>query len=102
MSCQGGAAGEGLLAVGVWTLVRSLAGVDAAMPSQGAGVTEGLSRSEWMYPEQRSYLATSLAHVRLVTGVDTCVYSQGRPLDELLATVGPLAHMGSLAAVDAF
>jgi hypothetical protein len=49
-----------------------------------------------------TYLATSLAHVRLLARVDARVNRQGTPLNELFAAAGMLADMGSDAAVDAF
>lgn len=39
---EGGTTSESLLACGVWALVRSLSRMDAAMPSQRAGITKGL------------------------------------------------------------
>ncbi len=42
VTSQGGATRESLLTVGVRALVGSLARVDAAVTSQGAGVTEWL------------------------------------------------------------
>lgn len=49
MTCESGAAGEGLLAVGVGALVRPLAGMRAAMTRERAAVTEALSHivSQW-------------------------------------------------------
>jgi hypothetical protein len=49
-----------------------------------------------------AYLSATLAHVRLLTGVDALVHSQGGALDELLATVGVVAHVRTDAAVNAF
>jgi hypothetical protein len=49
-----------------------------------------------------SYLSTSLAHVRLLSGVHALVDSQRGPLDELLAAVGVVAHVGANATVDTF
>lgn len=49
-----------------------------------------------------AYLATALAHVRLLARVNTLMHRQGRTLDELLAAVGVVAHMGADAAVDTF
>lgn len=48
-----------------------------------------------------AYLATALAHVRLLSRVNTLVYSQRRPLDELLAAVGEVADVGADAGVNA-
>ena len=42
---QGGAASEGLLAVGIRASVGPLAGMDAAMASEGAAVAEGLQHT---------------------------------------------------------
>lgn len=42
VASQSGATGEGLLAVGVGALVWALAGVDASMAGQRAGITKGL------------------------------------------------------------
>lgn len=85
---QGGAARKGLLAVGVGALVRALAGVDATMASQRAGVAKRL--------------ATALALVRLLAGVDTTVDGQSRALDELLAAAREVADMRTDASVNAF
>lgn len=49
-----------------------------------------------------TYLSAALTHVRLLAGVNTLVHSQSRPLDELLAAVGILAHVRTDAAMDAF
>jgi hypothetical protein len=54
------------------------------------------------YTRARTYLSTSLAHVRLLAGVDTLVHSQSRALDELLAAVGVVAHVRADTAVDTF
>lgn len=42
MTRQSGAARKRLLAISIWALVWSLAGVDAAMASKRTGVTEWL------------------------------------------------------------
>lgn len=42
MSGQGRAPGEGLLAVGVRALVRTLSRVNSSVPGQGAGIREWL------------------------------------------------------------
>lgn len=57
------------------------------MAGKGAAVAEGLG--------------TRLAVVRLLASVNSLMHSQGRPLDELLSTVGPVTHMRSNTAVDA-
>jgi hypothetical protein len=49
-----------------------------------------------------TYLATSLAHVRLLAGVDALVHGEGGALDELLAAVRVVAHVRADAAVDTF
>lgn len=49
-----------------------------------------------------AYLPASLAHVRLLSRVDTLVHSKGGSLDELLTTSGVVADMRPNAAVDAF
>ena len=49
-----------------------------------------------------SYLSTSLAHVRLLTSVDTLVNREGGALNELLAAVGVVAHVRADTAVDTF
>ncbi len=49
-----------------------------------------------------TYLATTLAHVRLFTGVDARVYCQRRSLDELLVAARIFADMRSNATMDTF
>jgi hypothetical protein len=46
MTGQRGSTREGLLTVGIWALVRALAGVNPTMASERAGITEGLRRSQ--------------------------------------------------------
>lgn len=81
VACQRRAAREGLLTVGIRAFVGSLARVNAAMPGQRRRVAKGL--------------ATSLTHMRLLSGVYTGMYCQSRALDKLLSTPWPLASMGS-------
>ena len=50
----------------------------------------------------QTHFSTSLAHVRLLAGVDALVHSQGGTLDELLAAVGVVAHVRTNAAVNTF
>jgi hypothetical protein len=85
---QGGTPRKCLLAVGVRAFVGALAGVDAAMAGQGAGVAKGL--------------AAALALVRLLAGVDAAVDGQGGALDKLLATAGEVADMGADASMNPF
>ena len=100
---EGSAAREGLLAVGVWALVWSLSRVDATMSGERTRVTEGLMCvSEGLSQNWRTYLSTTLTHVRLLAGVDALVDSQCGSLDELLAAVGVVAHVGADATVDTF
>jgi len=49
-----------------------------------------------------TYLAAALTHVGLLASVDTLVNRQRRPLDELLAAVGVIAHVRADTTVDAF
>ena len=49
-----------------------------------------------------AYLATSLAHVRLLASVDSGVHSESTALDELLATIWVVANMRTNATVNAF
>ena len=49
-----------------------------------------------------TYLAATLAHMRLLTGVHTGVDSQSTALNELLTTAGVIAHVGSDATVNTF
>jgi len=83
---QSGTPSERLLAIGIRALVGSLAGMNSAVPGQGAAVTEGL--------------ATSLTPVRLLASMYARVNGQGGPLDELLATPRIVANMGPNATVD--
>lgn len=105
MAGEGGSAGEGLLAVGVRALVRALSGMCPAMPGERAAVAEGLGCMSAIKMSKsignRTYLCASLAVVRLLSSVHSLVHCQGRPLDELLAAVGPVANMGTDTAVDA-
>lgn len=84
---QSSAARKCLLAIRVRALVRPLPRVNATMASQRTRVTE--------------WLAASFAHVRLLASVDTLMDGQSRALNELLAAVGVVAHMGTDAAMDA-
>jgi hypothetical protein len=88
MTGQGGTTRKGLLAIGIWTLVRTLSGVDTSVPRQRARVTKRLS--------------AALAHVRLLASVDALMHSQGRTLDELLAAIRILAHVRADTTVDTF
>lgn len=49
-----------------------------------------------------AHLSASLAHVRLLSGVNTHVHRQGGPLNELLTAVGVIAHVGTNTAVYPF
>lgn len=88
MPRQGSAASEGLLAVGVRALVRTVTRMGASMTGQRAAIAEGPS--------------TPLAHVRLLSSMHAVVYGQSRSLDELLAALRKVTHMGSVASVDSF
>lgn len=83
---QGCSSCESLLAVGVRAFVRALARVNATMTGKRRRVTERL--------------AAAFAHVRLLASVNSRVNSQGRPLNELLSTAGPVTSMGTNACVD--
>jgi hypothetical protein len=48
------------------------------------------------------YLATSFTHMRLLTSVNTLMYSQGRTLNELLAASWVITDMGSDTTVNPF
>lgn len=103
---ESGTPSEGLLACGVRAFVRSFTRVNATMSGERAGITEGLQnwgqqRAIGRQSSLRTHLATSLAHVGLLAGVDTLVDSQCRALDELLATVGEVADMRPDTGVDA-
>ena len=52
--------------------------------------------------DTKTYLAATLAHMRLFTSVHTGVDSQSTALDELFTTTGVIAHMGSDTTVDTF
>lgn len=80
--------GECLLAVWIRALVWPLARVYPAMASKRAGIAKGLS--------------TSLAHVRLLTSVDTEMDCQGRALDELLLAASILTDMRADARMYTF
>lgn len=49
-----------------------------------------------------AYLSTSLTHVRLLASVNSHVYSQGRALNELLATIWVFTDVGTDTTVYAF
>jgi hypothetical protein len=85
---KGGSTGECLLAIGVRTLVGTLSRVCPAVTGKRAAVTEGLG--------------TSFAMVRLLACVDSLMHSQGRSLNKLLATRGPVTDVGSNTTVNAF
>lgn len=105
MAGKGSSASKGLLAVGIRALVRALSGVCPAMSGQRAAVAEGLGCM--LAIETRNFntngtnLCASLAVVRLLSSVHALMHCQGRPLDKLLAAVGPVANMRSDTAVDA-
>lgn len=88
MAGEGGSTGEGLLAIGVRTLVGALSRVCPAVAGKRAAVAEGLG--------------AGLTMVRLLACVDSLMHSQGRSLNELLATARPVADMRSNTTVDAF
>lgn len=71
MAGERGAASESLLAVGIRALVRTLAGVDAAMASQRARVTEWLC-----FGQQRSGHVAARAKVLPCRNARTCVASR--------------------------
>jgi len=74
------------------------------MTCQGARVAERLGAGLGLGIKQvmsGTYLSAALTHVRLLAGVDTLVNSQSRPLDELLAAVGILAHVRTDTAMNA-
>jgi hypothetical protein len=104
MSGQGRPPCEGLLAVGKGTLVWSLAGVDAPVPGERAGIAEWLRSCEFTWTsvtrESLSYLTTPLALVRLLTSMHTLVNSECRSLDELFAAVREVTDMGADTAVN--
>ncbi len=52
--------------------------------------------------EKYLYLATSFTHMRLLTSVNTLMYSQGRTLNELLAASWVITDMGSDTTVNPF
>lgn len=87
MAGEGGAASECLLAISVGAFVGTLSRMSPAMSGKRAAVAEGL--------------CASLTVVRLLSGMHTLVHSQGRSLNELLSTLGPVANMGSNSAVNA-
>lgn len=49
-----------------------------------------------------AYLATSLAHMRLLASVDSGVHCESTALDKLLATIWVVANMRTNATVNAF
>ena len=104
VTCESSAARKGLLAVGVWALVRSLSGVDATMSCERARVAEGLGcvSEVLVLSNMYTYLSTTLTHVRLLAGVDALMDGQRGSLDELLAAVGVVANVRADAAVDTF
>lgn len=104
---ESGASSERLLAVGIGALVRAFPGVDATVTRQRTRIAERLcsksaspSHASLLY-RLRAYLATALAHVRFLTGVDPLVDCQSGPLDELLAAVREVADVRPDATVDA-
>lgn len=109
MSRQGCSTGEGFLAIGIRTFVRSLAGMDATMSRQRARVAERLfpprpvsTRPNRLVLCTVTYLATALTHVRFLAGVDSGVHRQCRPLDELLLATRIITHVGSYTTMNAF
>lgn len=56
---------------------------------------------EGLYPVE-NYLSTALAHVGLLSSVNSRMYCQSRALDELLATAWMLAHVWPYARVNSF
>lgn len=105
MPGQGRATREGLLAIRIRALVRTLARVDPAVSRQGRRIAEGLDglvRGTSCEERVSTYFATSLTHVRFFARMDTRVYRQGGALDELLPTTWPITGMRSDAGVDSF
>lgn len=58
-------------------------------------------RREFLIGES-AYLATTLTHVRLLSGVDSLMDSKSRSLNELLSAVGEIANVRADSAVDTF
>jgi len=88
MSRQSGAASESLLTIGVRAFVGTLARVDSTMACQGTAVAK--------------WLAAAFTHVRFLSRVNSLMNSEGRTLDELLATVGEVADVRANTAMNAF
>lgn len=105
MTRQGRPTSECLLAIGVWALVWPFSRMNAAMSSKGAGIAEWLLTvsmlSCWEFKDE-SYLAATLAHMRLLTSVNTLVNGQSRALDELFPTVGIVADVWPDTTVNSF
>lgn len=78
MASQGRTAREGLLAVRIRAFIRSFARMYPPMPCKGAGVTERLLRvrNRSRINSIVSYLATALAHMRLLPSVNSVVHCQ--------------------------
>jgi hypothetical protein len=88
MTRQSCATREGLLAVGVRALIRSLARMDSAVTRKRRAIAEGLS--------------AALTHVRLFSSVDARVHCKSRTLNELLSAAWVIAYVGAHSTVDAF
>lgn len=80
MSGEGRPPREGLLTIGIRTLVRPFARVNTTMPGERAGVTERLQTCKYIDISQQSspsYLSTPLALMRLLASVHSLMHSEG-------------------------
>jgi hypothetical protein len=108
MAGQGSATRKGLLAIGIWALVRSLSRVDTTMARQGTRVTEGLwvsglglvIKHKMLGNGGRMYLSATLTHMGLLARVNTLMHGQSRALNKLFATVRILAYVRADTTVD--
>lgn len=103
---EGGSTSECLLAIGVRALVRTLSRVCPAVAGERAAVTERLIWVSALVTNIRylfsgTYLGAGLAMMRLLACVNSLMDSQGRSLDELFSTAGPVANVRSNTTVDA-
>ena len=104
MASKGRPTRKSLLAVGKWTLVRSFAGMNPSVSGKRARVTERLDKRKELARTDLGahydlYLRAVFAHMRFFASVNSSMYRQCRPLDELLVTTRIIADVRSHPSV---
>lgn len=85
--------------------------MNASMACQRARIAKGLYIICWLAStilqpkfciRGKTYLAASLTHVWLFSGMHSLMHSQGRALNELFAAAGVVTNVGPNTAMNAF